>query len=701
MRTKLLLWLIALPLILSCYGGWQLYRVSGLSDTVTEIRSINSYARTAVAADPQATIEIDGEAFSATSVLSDTNAWLYRNSTEIGVIRLQSPLVYLSIGGALLSLLLGGSALWLCVRSGLNARKSRDELLAVFNRCRRLLPFIMVGQMALVGLSVFALMVYELGWLINNVKMTGGGAKLFLIVGLSALAILYYILKGMWKLKQCFVMFEATPSNVQGKIVTEQDAPGLWQWINQLSAKVGATPPDNIIVGLTECFYVTSYPVNVNDQQVVSGRTLYFPLIYAALLNREESSAVIGHELGHFTGEDTTYSLNFAPIYAGMERSIDVMIENVNGADDYYARLIMSPSIYLGIFFIQQFDYAVNHWSRIREYAADQVGANASSPQAIASSLLRISAVNEQIDKQLGELYKGKLKTDDLLPIIIDSLREEGIPQAGQFLENEFSHPTDSHPTTRARLEALNQPVDQALLDNASRQVDGDYYDNISDLFVDAKALSMELTHSISGVIDEYYQEQTQVWQQQVASVSEAVVLTESKAATIFFSVLSVFFLGLTAALAANSIEKAGGTIHMMSLINSVVGGVLAVSVICILLSLMMKKRLKGNTITITPTSISSSSLPQGYPLHYLADYGLKLDQYVGTLTLYIADNAPLPELSKNLSGGFILNPKKRTLTFQYFWATIANGKKISDEKLSETIFNHFQAAHANQALNR
>ncbi len=31
MRSRLFLWLLILPLILSCYGGWQYYRTSELT----------------------------------------------------------------------------------------------------------------------------------------------------------------------------------------------------------------------------------------------------------------------------------------------------------------------------------------------------------------------------------------------------------------------------------------------------------------------------------------------------------------------------------------------------------------------------------------------------------------------------------------------------------------------------------------------
>ena len=54
-----------------------------------------------------------------------------------------------------------------------------------------------------------------------------------------------------------------------------------------------------------------------------------------------------------------------------MSHSISLV---ANEVQDYYSKVIMSPSVYLGIFFLEQFDFAVSHWSRIRELEADKAG---------------------------------------------------------------------------------------------------------------------------------------------------------------------------------------------------------------------------------------------------------------------------------------------------------------------------------------
>lgn len=704
MRNRLFLWLLALPLVLSCYGGWQYYRTSELTESLDSIKLLHAKATQLLQTDPNITMKFGDTSFTVNQILNRTDEII--NSKEATFSEFQSILDLGTIGGGVLSLLLGGFAILLCIRSGNVARKSRDELLRVFDRCRRLLPFILIGQMTLIGLGIFSLISYEILWFIGNFEMRGGGAKIVAVAGVIALAILWCIIKGIAKLKHCFVMFSPSASHLMGKAVTPEEAPGLWQWINELAEQVGTAPPDNIVVGLTECFFVTSYPVCINNEQVLEGRTLYFPLIYGALLSREESAAVIGHELGHFTGEDTTYSLHFSPIYAGMSRSIDVMISNIKDREDYYSRLVMNPSIYLGIFFIQQFDFAVNHWSRIREYAADAVGARLSSAQAISSALLRISAVSEAVNQQLSVLFAGKLKADDLLPVIIDNLRENGIPDAGQFLENELTHPTDTHPTTKSRIEALELPIEQELLDYASRPVEAGHYNNIDDLFTDAKALSVELTQNLSGEIDEYYQEQKQIWEEQAVSASETTTLTVSSKRNLMFISPFIFMIMVGSGFFLSFVIKEINSERILEAIFLVSALIALVNLPCLLFAIIIYKRCKNSMIIWEPTKISGPDFQTPYPLHNIIDFNYTtFDSFffkVSTLTLELADDATLPDMTpKKRLGRGKLRKKKRHLFYGFVGTLKANGKKISDGEVIEMIHNYLQAAHARHALNQ
>ena len=98
---------------------------------------------------------------------------------------------------------------------------------------------------------------------------------------------------------------------------------------------------------------------------------LYLPLPYMAFLDRAQVSAVIAHELGHFTGEDTGYSLRFAPIYRSFLDSIFSITNEHDEKDDGSRVWVAAPVTLYGKWFLASFEEAMHHWSRERELAAD------------------------------------------------------------------------------------------------------------------------------------------------------------------------------------------------------------------------------------------------------------------------------------------------------------------------------------------
>ncbi len=260
-------------------------------------------------------------------------------------------------------------------------------------------------------------------------------------------------------------MFESWPVTLLGRCATEEEAPALWSFVRMVANKAKATLPTNIIIGLDQCFFVTESPVTLNSGTPAPlGRTLYLPLPYLAFMGRDEAAAVIGHELAHFQGADTEYSLKFSPIYATAVRNLHA-IHDVDISGEGYLRWLMKPAIMLGEFFLRAFDGAVQHWSRQRELAADAVGAAVSDKRSIALSLLRISVLSPRIESALVECWNkaGKVQ-GGILGKIIRDVKSQGVGDPRAHLEDEQPHPTDSHPTTSQRLAALGVEVDAALL---------------------------------------------------------------------------------------------------------------------------------------------------------------------------------------------------------------------------------------------
>lgn len=242
-----------------------------------------------------------------------------------------------------------------------------------------------------------------------------------------------------------------------GKRLDHNDAPSLWAFVEDIATKLNSKKPDHIVVGLEPNFYATGANVELaNEDELLKGETLYLSLPIMRLFNRQELSAVIGHELGHFRGKDTAYSLKFAPVYRGLSNAIDTIYDDDGGASS----LAKLPAVSMLSLMLEMFARNERKISREREFEADNAGVSVSSPDALSSALGKIAVYAplwEQIRTQnIDRLNHGKL-TINLSQTYRDSARfdisntdiEELMME---ILITRISHPTDTHPTISERL---------------------------------------------------------------------------------------------------------------------------------------------------------------------------------------------------------------------------------------------------------
>ena len=255
----------------------------------------------------------------------------------------------------------------------------------------------------------------------------------------------------MLQLKRTVAAFTPDPLPIDGRLVAPQEAPGLWALLHELGARLGSLRPDNVVVGLTGGFFVSSGPKRLRPSgTTLSGRTLYLPLPVLELLRADEVAAVVAHELAHFSGGDTEWSQRFLPIYAGVERSLDAVATAATGTAGAPSPLV-SPSLRLGRFAMDRFHHAVRHWSRLREFAADAAGAGVTSADASARALLRVSAMQPRIDEVLSAAARAPDEAAaDLVAAILDQAAGRGLDDPAAHLEDEQPHPTDTHPLDHA-----------------------------------------------------------------------------------------------------------------------------------------------------------------------------------------------------------------------------------------------------------
>jgi Zn-dependent protease with chaperone function len=236
--------------------------------------------------------------------------------------------------------------------------------------------------------------------------------------------------------------------------VSPDDAPELWQAVRQAAERLQTTPPDRVLVGMQLNFYVTELAVR-HDNGVASGKTLYLSHPLLRQLSEEEIVSIIGHELGHFIGEDTRLTREFYPLRM-----------KVHGTMVALARSgpVSWSSLHFLNFFTWCFGETEQAMSRQRELLADAKAAALTSPQVAARALVKFQIVAEALN--LG--FADALRTADqnplelpLRPIIVNKLLPNAQFWSGLF-EKRTPHPMDSHPALHVRLESLGQQINTA-----------------------------------------------------------------------------------------------------------------------------------------------------------------------------------------------------------------------------------------------
>lgn len=314
---------------------------------------------------------------------------------------------------------------------------------------------------------------FQLGW---KICMAAALAKVFLLIPLLAYGtfeftvllsdhyypklLLIIIVGGLIALwRSGSILLKKVPlefAEAMSREVTPEEAPELWQVVRRAAERLKTSPPDRILIGLQFNFYVTELAVR-HDGGRTEGKTLYFSFPLLKQLSEEEVVAIIGHELGHFIGEDTKLTRKFYPLR--LKANATVMALASSG-------WIGWPSVQLLSYFTWCFSETERLASRARELLADQKAAELTSPQIAAQALLRFQVACEAFQRGLKEAVKDKA-LDPLNMQLQTIVQEKLAPEETfwtQLFEKRLPHPLDTHPPLHVRLEALGQStgVEQA-----------------------------------------------------------------------------------------------------------------------------------------------------------------------------------------------------------------------------------------------
>ena len=348
------------------------------------------------------------------------------------------------------------------------ARRSQDDLI----RCYRLSWKISIAAALIKVVLLIPLLAY--GTFEFSVMLADRYfPKLLILIIIGGVA-------ALWKSIQ--IILKELPlefSEPLSREVTPAEAPELWQAVRRAAERLQTSPPDHILIGMQLNFYVTELAV-VNDTGRVEGRTLFLSHPLLKQLSEEEVVAVIGHELGHFMGEDTKLTREFYPMRLKAQATMLTMAQS---------GWVGWPSCQLLNFFGWCFGATEQATSRARELLADEKGAALTSPQITARALVKFQILVEAFHRRLTDAVRSQ--AINALDVPLQTIvREQLLPETDfwkQLFEKKLPHPLDSHPSLRVRLEALGQNTTiaeaQTMAVNESESAYVRWLSNHDDLF--------------------------------------------------------------------------------------------------------------------------------------------------------------------------------------------------------------------------
>lgn len=287
--------------------------------------------------------------------------------------------------------------------------------------------------------------------------------KLILGAGLLAVAAVGIVLMAIFRrIKDDFV--------VAGQVIGKDDAGPIWNELRRICDRVGTHPPDQIIAGIDDNFFVTEHPVIVEDT-TYRGRTLFVSLSLLKQLQGGEADAVLAHEMAHFSGQDTLYSGKISPLLNRYGHYLQALHEGG----------VTLPVYYFMLCFRALFQLSLGRLNRQREFRADRIAVEATSPREVAGALLRTVAYSRYRDSVEQTLFKQEqaLETANVCARIEQGFRQYAMSfvsgaDIGQLAP---AHPFDSHPPLSQRLQAIGMDLEsegtQFLLATAG---DGRWY---------------------------------------------------------------------------------------------------------------------------------------------------------------------------------------------------------------------------------
>ena len=262
-----------------------------------------------------------------------------------------------------------------------------------------------------------------------------------------------------------------------GVSLNKKDHNKIFSVVSDLSKKINAKMPKNIVLGLSTDFFAISKDLKVFNgikEKHLSNETLYLSIPLLRILTIKELEGIIGHELGHFQGEDTIYAIKFAPIFRRLNKHFVALDEEFEkqkkelGTDPFLIKITIFPFIFL----FNEFSRKREKISKAEELKADKYGADASESAKVfitaLSKLYIYDLVWNSTKAKFEETARDEVKNNVInlsLDFVEDSKQLLKKDKLKLYLKNlqffEQLHPCDTHPLLEERMMNLNVKMDE------------------------------------------------------------------------------------------------------------------------------------------------------------------------------------------------------------------------------------------------
>ncbi|NUR89963.1 MAG: M48 family metalloprotease [Nonomuraea sp.] len=305
---------------------------------------------------------------------------------------------------------------------------------------RAVLAFaLQAGFYLLVGLVVAAAIFFDVLLL---VRFGATELKIAIVASVAAAALV----------RALFTVSRRRAEEQPGVSVSREDEPVLWQTVEDLATRVRTAPP-------AELRLVPEVNAAVSEDTRLLGlratrRRMYIGLPLLQHLTVDELRAVLGHELGHYSGAHTRLG---APVYRGRVS----LIATGEGLSNH--RLLQR--VFRG--YLKLYLRVSQAVSRRQELEADAMAVAIGGRRSMAEALRKIHATAAAWDVYVSG-YLSMTGTDGARPSKVfggfRSLMADPVRQAElERLPQDETSPYDSHPSLSERLAAIDR-VEEPML---------------------------------------------------------------------------------------------------------------------------------------------------------------------------------------------------------------------------------------------